>query len=56
VIFNQPHRLVSFRFAEITPRFGTSKNIVRKFESIFERSKFLYDKSSNKETLQIHKY
>jgi len=30
---------------------------MRKFESIFESSKFLNDKmSSNEETLQIHKY
>jgi len=54
-ILNQPHCLVSFRFGEITPRFGASKNIVRKFESIFESSKFLYKLSSNEETLQIHR-
>jgi len=56
VILNQPYRL-SFRFDEITPRFGASKNTVRKLESIFESSKLLHDKlSSNEETLQIYKY
>jgi len=47
---------MSFRFGEISPRFGASKNIVRKFESIFESSKFLHDKVFFKDTLQIHKY
>jgi len=56
VILNQPYRL-SFRFREITPGFGASKNIVRMLEFIFESSKLLHDKlSSNEETLQIHKY
>jgi len=41
---NQPHRLMSFHFGEISPRFGACKNIVRKFEFIFEGSKFLHDK------------
>jgi len=55
-ILNQPDRLVSFCFGETT-WIGASKNIVRRFESIFESSKFLHDKmSSNEETLQIHKY
>jgi len=58
MIFNQPHRLVTFPFEEITPRLRTySKNIVRKFKSIIESSKFLHDKlSSNKRTLQIRKH
>jgi len=30
-----------------TPRYGASKNIVRKFESIFESNKFLNDKMSS---------
>jgi len=39
-ILNQPHRLVSFRFGETTPRYGPSKNIVRKFESLRAANSF----------------
>jgi len=55
MILNQPHRLITFNFGEITPRFGAFKNIVRKFESIFESSNS-FTLSSNEKTLQIHKY